>query len=72
MDSINSLNRLSCVVIVCPLLYTMVSCMWHRLLVDRPGRYTVRLTVIFYHNDKRRGDGIVLGLDDLIEVSQAR
>ncbi|CAM9809949.1 unnamed protein product, partial [Laminaria digitata] len=30
---------------------------YYRLSVDRPGRYTVRLTVIFYHNDKRRGDG---------------
>ena len=40
-----------------------------RLSVDRPGRYTVRLTMLFYHNDKRRGDGIVLGLEGLIEVS---
>ena len=47
--------------------YAGIAC--GRLLVDRPGRYTVRLTMIFYHNDERRGDGIVLGLDDLIEVS---
>lgn len=50
--------------VACRTLYVI-----HRLSVDRPGRYTVRLTVVFYHNDKRREDGIVLGLDDLIEVS---
>lgn len=40
-----------------------------RLPVDRPGHYTVRLTVVFHHNDKRRGDGIVLALEDLLEAS---
>ncbi|CAM9825648.1 unnamed protein product, partial [Scytosiphon promiscuus] len=41
---------------------------YYRLPVGRPGLYTVRLTVVFYHNDERRGDGITLGVDDLIEV----
>lgn len=39
-----------------------------RLPVKRPGLYTVRLTVIFFHDDERRGDGITLGVDELMEV----
>lgn len=41
---------------------------YDRLGVDRPGRYTVRLSLIFYHNDERRADGVKLNLSDLIEV----
>jgi len=36
--------------------------------VDRAGLYTVRLTLIFYHDDERRRDGVALGVDDLMEV----
>lgn len=37
--------------------------------MDRPGHYTVRLSLVFYHNDERRADGIKLDLSDLMEVS---
>lgn len=40
-----------------------------RLLVDRPGHYTVRMAVVLYHEDDKRGDGLHLGLEDLLEVS---
>ena len=39
-----------------------------RLPVERAGLYTVRLTVVFFHEDERRGDGITLGVDELMEV----
>ena len=38
--------------------------------MDRPGLYTVRLTLVFYHNDERREDGITLGIDDVLKVSE--
>ncbi|CAM9678211.1 unnamed protein product [Ectocarpus sp. 4 AP-2014] len=41
---------------------------YYRLPVERPGLYTVRLTVVFFHDDERRGDGITLGVDELMEV----
>ncbi|CAN0173813.1 unnamed protein product, partial [Ectocarpus sp. 12 AP-2014] len=41
---------------------------YYRLPVERPGLYTVRLTVVFFHDDQRRGDGITLGVDELMEV----
>eukprot|EP00752_Nemacystus_decipiens_P008487 g7584.t1 len=41
---------------------------FYRLPVDRPGLYTVRLTLMFYHNDERRGDGITLGVNDVLKV----
>lgn len=39
-----------------------------RLAVDRPGLYTVRLTLLFFNDDERRGDGITLDIDDLLRV----
>lgn len=36
--------------------------------MDRPGLYTVRLTLVFNHNDERRGDGITLRVDDVLKV----
>lgn len=42
-----------------------------RLFVDTPGHYTVRMTVVLYNEDAKRGDGVVLGLEDLLEASSA-
>lgn len=42
-----------------------------RLLVDRPGHYTVRMTVLLYHEDEKRRDGVHLELEDLLKVSHS-
>lgn len=51
--------------VVC--IYYLVS---GRLSVGRPGLYTVRMTVLFHHDDERRDDGIKLGVEDLLKVQQ--
>lgn len=57
-----NLTLLDCLVI------RLYSRLFHRLSVDRPGHYTVRMTVVMYHEDDRRGDGVELGLEDLLKV----
>lgn len=42
-----------------------------RLSVDRPGHYTLRLALVFYHEDEKREDGVELGIDDLVRVGSA-
>ncbi|CAM9643704.1 unnamed protein product, partial [Discosporangium mesarthrocarpum] len=41
---------------------------YYRMPVQTDGMYTVRLAVIFQHNDLRRGDGVTLAESDVVKV----